>query len=217
MLAYGQGKGKTLQFRSWSEPLPSHMTSVVAEPREPQAPTWSFLMDDSSTDSESESDTVGPASCSSRGSSSHGSIIRHRRAAEQPRGSFPVATLFEPHESSLIPSPNPSATPAPTRSRSGTGGLGPLAIWPAEHNSIAEPGKLISEPWASIFSFDAFNAVQSACFNAAACTSSNMVVSGESTGTVSTLRTDGSRLTTHAPLSYVLVRSSYRLWKNSHF
>ena len=54
----------------------------------------------------------------------------------------------------------------------------PPAIYPAEHNSIAHVSEHLSEPWASsLFSFDTFNAVQSACFNSAACTDENMVVS----------------------------------------
>jgi ATP-dependent DNA helicase HFM1/MER3 len=52
------------------------------------------------------------------------------------------------------------------------------AIYPAEHNAIVQVGEHLSEPWASsFFSFDTFNAVQSACFNPAACTDENMVVS----------------------------------------
>jgi hypothetical protein len=52
-----------------------------------------------------------------------------------------------------------------------------LSIYPAEHNTIVVPEDHISQPWASLFRYDAFNAVQSACFNVAACSDENLIVS----------------------------------------
>ena len=57
------------------------------------------------------------------------------------------------------------------------GGHPTPAIYPAEHNTIAVVRQQISLPWADVFSFENFNAVQSACFNLAACTDDNLVVS----------------------------------------
>lgn len=61
----------------------------------------------------------------------------------------------------------------------GDGDGGPLfTIHPAEHNTIVNAEEQISQPWASLFrNYEAFNAVQSACFNVAACSDENMIVS----------------------------------------
>lgn len=53
-----------------------------------------------------------------------------------------------------------------------------LSIYPAEHNTIVQAENQISQPWASLFrNYEAFNAVQSACFNVAACSDENLIVS----------------------------------------
>jgi len=156
MLAYG--KGRHLQFHGGEEVLSASLTSVVARL---ETPSWKFPM---GSDSSDDSDVESKASASTE-------------SREDPRSAAPLLTPPE-----LMPysyEHGKTVTPfAPPRS-AGPAGVPPLSIYPAEHNSIAEPSKLISQPWSSLFSFEAFNAVQSLCFNVAACTDKNLVVSGK--------------------------------------
>jgi hypothetical protein len=161
-------KGTHLRFRDEREPLPAALTSLAANL---ETPSWQFPTGGSSSDdSDADGDDDG-------GNQSFKAAWEGDHSFEESLSAAPEFSPPEvPHAALVhrdVVSPN-----APTRSML-PAGIPTLAIYPAEHNSIAEPSKLISQPWAGLFHFDAFNAVQSLCFNAAACTDGNLVVSGE--------------------------------------
>ena len=68
-----------------------------------------------------------------------------------------------------------SSTPTPMEPEESS--LAPPEVLAGDLDEIIEVERHISFPWSQLFSFECFNAVQSACFNLAACTNENFVVS----------------------------------------
>jgi len=149
MLAYSKS---TLQFRDQSAPLSDQISQLPSNGKIP--PSWTFEADGESEDLEFSGRDEGF-------SPSQPSQFASPEGFGQ-RLSFSESPTFQPNNEMY--------------SQKHT--VLPPAIYPAEHNSIAHVSEHLSEPWASsLFSFETFNAVQSACFNPAACTDENMVVS----------------------------------------